>query len=65
MSESGGRGIRTPPGQAHPAYLTTRRRGFNLTAARTVTPVVPFVEVPAWTLGDAGGPLVDWTAWRP
>lgn len=51
-------------GEAHPAYLTTRRRGYNLTAERAVTPVVPFVEVPAWTLGDASGPLVDWTAWR-
>lgn len=57
----------TEPGLfgVHPVYLTTRRRGYRMTAQRSVMPGVPFAEAPAWSMGDQEtGPLVSWTAWQ-
>lgn len=54
-------------GQRHPAYLATRRygrRGGGSIAVRTVTACSRYTQVPAWTTGDATGPLVDAAAWR-
>jgi hypothetical protein len=54
-------------GETHPAYLVARRSrrvGGGSVAVRAVSVCAGYTEVPAWSTGDAGGPLVDATAWR-